>query len=643
MTDRLFPLLLLLTLLDVGFVQATAVVDGLSLLPLWLLGVAAPWLRRLQRYRAHRIAWNSGVLLVFALLVHHATTTGLLHMLEDGLVLAVLCQVHLVNNVGERQRPDLIFFNSFLIAFVTSFFAPDIQWCGLFLVHSFALVQGLQVYCLSRACPRMPPLTMRTLRGDGVRRTLVIGAVTAIAFVGLPRDFHRQGWLGETLALQQQFEAGLAERIEIGDEHSTRLGNELVATITPSPGPDGDVPSHWRAMAFSTFDGSAWEVQDQPYLTTRFATDEPWRQHPDGSLQRGNTSDGARFEVTMHDLTARRLLLPLSATNVRANQAESPRFDPRPDGGVRWSEVAGLSKRPSSFVVTTSRAARSIRPSSAAIAKLTNLPPRGVPSVVRDLAATLRAELPADTDTLVLASIFAQWLQQHRRYQLPGEPGFARNLGEFLLGSGAGHCEYFATALALLLRVQSVPCRLVGGYLVTEWDPALRRMLVRGKHAHAWVEVLDAAGRWHTFDATPAAERAGEESARATWWSAVQDVLTGTWRAITEFDQAARGRWLFDMGRALTAPGTILALLVAAAGGIVYFRRRRRQAVPAIVSLHRAMRAAGLSLRRGETPRELLERANTLDLAPPVRARLRAATAAHELARYGQDQEGVRP
>lgn len=642
MTDRLFPLLLLLTLLDVGFVHATAVVDGFSLLPLWLLGAAAPWLRNLQRYRGHRIAWNGCVMLVFALLVHHATTTGLLHMLEDGLVLAVLCQVHLVNNVGERQRPDLIFFNSFLIAFVTSFFAPDIQWCALFLVHSFALVQGLQVYCLSRACPRLPPLTTRTLRGDGIRRTLVIGAVTAIAFVGLPRDFHRHGWLGETLALQQQLEAGLAERIEIGDEHSTRLSNELVATITPSTGPDGDVPSHWRAMAFSAFDGSAWEAQDQPHLATRFATDEPWRQHPDGSLQRGNASDGVRYEITMHDLTARRLPLPLAATGVCANQAESLRLEPRPDGGILWSAVAGPSLRPLSFVVTTSRAASSIRPSRATIAQMTNLPPRGVPSVVRDLAATLRAELPADTDTMVLADTFAQWLQQHRRYQLPGEPGFARNLGEFLLGSGAGHCEYFATALALLLRAQQVPCRLVGGYLVTEWDPAMRRMLVRGKHAHAWVEVLDAGGRWHTFDATPAAERSGGESARATWWSSVQDLLTGTWRAITEFDQAARSRWLFDLGRALTAPGTILVLLMAAVGGVVY-SGRRRQALPAIVSLHRAMRAAGLSLRRGETPRELLERANTLDLAPSVRARLRAATAAHEQARYGQDQVGVRP
>ena len=136
MPDCLHPLLLLLTLLDLGFVQATDIVSFQGLLPLWLLAAGSPWLRSLQRFLSYRIAWNLGVLVVFSLLVRHATTTGLLHMLEDGLLLAVLCQVHLLNNVGERQRPDLIFFNSFLITFVTSFFAPDLSWSVLFVRYA---------------------------------------------------------------------------------------------------------------------------------------------------------------------------------------------------------------------------------------------------------------------------------------------------------------------------------------------------------------------------------------------------------------------------------------------------------------------------------------------------------------------------
>ncbi|MFN9756131.1 MAG: hypothetical protein ACK58X_06930, partial [Planctomycetota bacterium] len=151
MTSPLFRLLLALTLVDLGFVQATGVVPTIELAPLWVLTLAAPWLRRLQRHFVYRLAWNLLVLGVFASLAHHAATTGLLHMLEDGLTLAALSQVHLVNNVGERQRPDLLFFNSFLIAFVTGFFAPDLSWCGLFALHAFLVVPALQWNALTVA------------------------------------------------------------------------------------------------------------------------------------------------------------------------------------------------------------------------------------------------------------------------------------------------------------------------------------------------------------------------------------------------------------------------------------------------------------------------------------------------------------
>lgn len=638
MSDRLLPLLLLLTLLDLGFVHATEVVDGLSLSPLWLLGAGAPWLRRWQRFRLYRFAWNGGVLLVFTLLVHHATTTGLLHMLEDGLVLAVLCQVHLLNNVGEKQRPDLIFFNSFLIAFVTSFFAPDLAWCALFVLHSFTLVPALQTYCLQRGGRPMTPALLRAARRGSVRRTLVIGIATALAFVVLPRDFRRQGWLGDALALRQQFEAGLAERIEIGDEREARLGTDLVATITPASGRADDVPSHWRATAFSQFDGSAWSPQDARHLQSRFATDAPWEQHSDGSMRRPAAADGGpRLAVQLHDMTSARLLLPLAATNVHPRSDAPLLLDARSDGGLRLLTEGSSPVRQLAFTVVTGGVRPTAPPTARVLAHMTNLPPQGVPTVVSDLAARLRAELPPGADAFTVATACSDWLQQNRRYQLPGESGFARNLGEFLLGSGAGHCEYFATALALLLRVQEVPCRLVGGYLAHEWDATNGRMLVRGRDAHAWVEVLTRDGRWHTVDATPPRELSGPANAATTWWSQLQEALLAAWRAITDFDQASRDRWLAGLRSLLAGPWFHLGAAMATAAIVVYVRRRRRQTLPAIVTLHRAMRAAGLSLRSGETPRELVLRATALTLEPPVLARLRTAALAHELARYGQD------
>ncbi|MBL8755868.1 MAG: DUF3488 domain-containing protein [Planctomycetes bacterium] len=636
MSDRLFPLLVGLTLLDLGFVHATGVVDALWLSPMWALALLAPILRRLQRHTLHRVGWNGCVLVVFALLVHHATTSGLLHMLEDGLVLAVLCQVHLLNNVGERQRPDLVFFNSFLIAFVTSFFAPDAAWSLLFVAHAFVLVPALQLHCLTRSTKGLDSRALRELLRGSFRRTLAIGLATALAFVTLPRDFRRQGWLGDALG-RQALGTGLAERIQLDDEHAQKLDDEIVLRITPANGGTVEVPTHWRTSAFTWFDGSSWAPQDAAQLGSRLATDKPFELRPDGSLGRDPARPDlptATWHVVVADLGQGRVPLPLHSIRVRPEAVDELLLDPRSDGGVRVLARSDEVPRHLTFDATTTNAVARVRPSPRVREVMTQLPER-VPAMVATLAQQLRAALPGDADELTLAAGCSDWLQQNRRYQLPGGPGFARNLGEFLLGSGAGHCEYFATALALLLRVQGVPCRVAGGWLAFEHQPGTNTIVVRGKHAHAWVEVLADDGAWHTVDATPAADVQTGTTESTSTWSWLRQRLDAIWRSITGFDQNARSLWLDTLLHLPTRHPVALALLLAIVAAVVYLRRRRRQTLPTIVELHRAMRAAGLSLRDGETPRELLVRAAHRDLEPAVRARLCAAASAHERSRYG--------
>ncbi|MCS7306694.1 MAG: DUF3488 and transglutaminase-like domain-containing protein [Thermoguttaceae bacterium] len=76
------------------------------------------------------------------------------------------------------------------------------------------------------------------------------------------------------------------------------------------------------------------------------------------------------------------------------------------------------------------------------------------------------------------------------RYSLQGQP---RNpqldpIEDFITEHPEGHCEYFATALALMLRSLGIPCRVVVGYLCDEWNPAGQFFQVRQWHAHMWVE-----------------------------------------------------------------------------------------------------------------------------------------------------------
>ena len=83
---------------------------------------------------------------------------------------------------------------------------------------------------------------------------------------------------------------------------------------------------------------------------------------------------------------------------------------------------------------------------------------------------------------------------------------------DFLINRKEGHCEYFASALALLLRSIDIPSRLVNGFKGGDWNDLTQTMNVRQKHAHSWVEAYigndeDNRPNWITLDPTPGEQR----------------------------------------------------------------------------------------------------------------------------------------
>jgi hypothetical protein len=85
-------------------------------------------------------------------------------------------------------------------------------------------------------------------------------------------------------------------------------------------------------------------------------------------------------------------------------------------------------------------------------------------------------------------------------------------VADFLINRKEGHCEYFASALTLMLRSIGIPARMVNGFKGGDWNDLAQVLNVRQKHAHSWVEAY--AGEveryvpnWITLDPTPAMER----------------------------------------------------------------------------------------------------------------------------------------
>jgi protein-glutamine gamma-glutamyltransferase len=123
-------------------------------------------------------------------------------------------------------------------------------------------------------------------------------------------------------------------------------------------------------------------------------------------------------------------------------------------------------------------------------------------------------------------------LRSGYRYDLDSPSGAApQPLLHFLFESKAGHCEFYSTAMAMLLRTLGVPTRNVTGFIGGTYNRFGEFYAVRQGDAHSWVEVyLDGRG-WTRFDPTPPSS------------SAPRSEVTGMVAFLRDVIEAAAQRW----------------------------------------------------------------------------------------------------
>ncbi len=78
-------------------------------------------------------------------------------------------------------------------------------------------------------------------------------------------------------------------------------------------------------------------------------------------------------------------------------------------------------------------------------------------------------------------------------------------LANFLFVRKKGHCEYFASAMAVMLRTLGIPSRVVTGFQSGVFNPLTGWQVVRASDAHSWVEAWLEDSGWTVFDPTPPA------------------------------------------------------------------------------------------------------------------------------------------
>lgn len=139
-------------------------------------------------------------------------------------------------------------------------------------------------------------------------------------------------------------------------------------------------------------------------------------------------------------------------------------------------------------------------------------------------------QLPDDIDTRIVelaaevtegatnrydaARMIEGYLQTEFGYTLEMKAGGEDPLADFLFNVREGHCEYFATAMAVMLRTQGIATRVVNGFQRGEYNETADVFVVRQRDAHSWVEVyFPGEDVWVAFDPTPAAGQTGEAAA----------------------------------------------------------------------------------------------------------------------------------
>ncbi len=402
-----------------------------------------------------------------------------------------------------------------------------------------------------------------------LRRLLTVGALAVAVVLGLWRLLPWAQPFVETAVAETFSDApgvtGFGGPARLGDVQALSRSQRPLARFF------ADRPAKLRAQVLTRFDGRTWAEPSGPRpmleAATRplpealrgWASGLPGRllvrpDAPEGALAAGGLLTGSVLTI----VPGPPLFVPFGLLAIKAD-VDGLALHP---GGSLAGQVP-----PELYGVVARPEAGPVEPDCDDCLEL----PVRVDPRWRGLADELSTGTPAPAERLRRT---LRHLDECCRYSL--EPGAFRTpdpLAEFLFEKRQGYCEYFASAAALLLRLQGVPTRYVKGLQVGEAQRVGQHFLLRESDAHAWVDVRLPQG-WVEVDPTPADDYAAVHAQDRPGW------LARAWEGLAA--RAARLRaslGSFDAALLLALLREHWLLLVALAGVVLvvsWWRRRPR-------------------------------------------------------------------
>jgi hypothetical protein len=349
----------------------------------------------------------------------------------------------------------------------------------------------------------------------------ILVAAAAIFFV-LPRV--SAGYLS-AYAPSGEISTGFSDQVELGRIGEIQQSSSVVMHIQIDGDDHGSFDLKWRGVTLSHFDGRNWSNNRilhplQSQMGGRFIFPPSLRNVRNGSAKT------VHYRVLMEPLGMNVFFLAGSPESLEGSY-KNVGVD---DGGAVFNlDLQHPVGRYQATSDVSQPGARELRKGDHDQVDFDvdylELPPSLDPRIP-SLAGQITAQADNNYDK---ATAIESYLRTHYKYTLqlsrivPHDP-----LAEFLFERKQGHCEYFASSMAVMLRSLGIPSRIVNGFTTGEFNDLTSQYVVRASDAHSWIEAFFAGHGWIAFDPTP-----GGIAAPRTGWNRMAlylDAMASFWR-----------------------------------------------------------------------------------------------------------------
>ncbi len=413
----------------------------------------------------------------------------------------------LVKAFKEKEERDILSFYiiSFIHIVIGASLGVEVYFPVILLVYTITGIFSLFYFSIYSSTgslkgkPVIPSYKIKTYLIPIIILSVIAISTSLLFFIMLPRRplGIRPIVRGEAIAL-----SGFSDRIGLGDIAEIKENPDIVMRVK------SNLPLLWRGKAFDFYTGKGWIVSSNPTVSHQKEGNliSLPAFNPYGKI--------ARQEYYINHYNQRIIFAAYKPESI-----DFPFRYIREDGLETLYSPLNLTYNLNYIVMSrvpevspvNLRGAGKDYP-EAIQARYLQLPE--ISGRVNDLIGGISGRYDNAYDK---ANAIMNYLRANYGYTLnPKGSGAEESVEDFLFNLKEGHCGYYATSMAVGLRLAGIPCRIINGFGTGKYNRVGDYYIVRQKDAHSWVEAYFPRYGWVTFDPTPP-DTSGLELDRGFW------------------------------------------------------------------------------------------------------------------------------